>query len=42
MFGAVAGAPAAAVPGFAPTAAMPAAPFTGAPAGLPPFMMGQQ
>ena len=42
MFGAVAGAPAAAVPGFAPTAPMPAAPFAGAPAGLPPFMMGQQ
>jgi hypothetical protein len=42
MFGAVAGEPAAAVPGFAPTAPMPAAPFAGAPAGLPPFMMGQQ
>ena len=40
MFGAVAGAPA--VPGFAPAAAaMPAAPFAGAPAGLPPFMTGQ-
>src|SRR5574343_1167313 len=50
MFGAVAQAPAAApgfapagVPGFAaPAAPMPAAPFPGAPAGLPPFMMGQQ
>jgi hypothetical protein len=50
LFGAVAGAPAAA-PGFAPAGmpgfmgqqpAMPAAPFPGAPAGLPPFMMGQQ
>lgn len=40
MFGAVAGAPA--VPGFTPAAAaMPAAPFAGAPAGLPPFMTGQ-
>jgi hypothetical protein len=40
MFGAVTGAPA--VPGFAPAAAaMPAAPFAGAPAGLPPFMTGQ-
>ena len=50
LFGAVAGAPAAA-PGFAPAGmpgfmsqqpAMPAAPFPGAPAGLPPFMTGGQ
>lgn len=52
MFGAVAAAPGATAPGFAPAGvpgfaapaapAMPAAPFPGAPAGLPPFMMGGQ
>ena len=43
MFGAVAAAPGAVAPGFAPAAPqMPAAPFPGAPAGLPPFMMGGQ